>query len=109
VPPSSPHHLLIPIKSLGPGSKKTHPVWQYFSPIHCTHEEFAKNKLVCLLCREVGVNKFVWVGNKCPGPTALLNHVRNCHPEKMEELAAVKKERSVQRSITDHMSAKADV
>jgi hypothetical protein len=80
---------LLPIK-MNATAKKVHPVWKYFAALCPRHEEYARNKFICLLCREVGVNKVVKVGMKSTSPTPLLNHVRVLHPESSHNLLVVK-------------------
>jgi hypothetical protein len=101
---------LIPVK-FSNLSKKIHPVWKFFVSISPTYKDYAKNKFVCLLCREDEINKVVKVGLKIPSPTPLLNHIRNCHPHKSEELLVLKirKQQAVQSPITNHLTSKVDV
>lgn len=101
---------LLPIK-MNATAKKVHPVWKYFAALCPRHEEYSRNKFICLLCREVGVNKVVKVGMKSPSPTPLLNHVRVLHPESSHNLLVAKEAKrqvAVQASITDHLPVKVD-
>jgi hypothetical protein len=64
--------------------KKTSSIWKYFAAIHHSSPDYGKNKVVCLLCRDLGKNYVLHLSCSKPSPTPLHNHVQTKHFDTFE-------------------------
>jgi hypothetical protein len=102
---------LLPVKAGLIPKSRTAPAWKYFIYLDPLYSDYESNKLVCLLCREQGINRTVAVGKVNPSPSSLLSHLRVYHHVEHEHCISKLKSKSsnVQSRLTDHLKAKADV
>jgi hypothetical protein len=106
------HVALLPVKRSSFNNRRSSPAWSFFLPIDPRHQSYSKNILVCMLCREKGVNKTVSIGIRGnASPTALINHIRSKHFEVYNEVLVKKvvNGTGIQAAITQHMKPKEDV
>jgi hypothetical protein len=64
--------------------QKTSPVWKFFTHFDPVHHPDKKNRRICLVCKDMGVDKCISIGNYY-SPAALVNHLRSVHQEQYHE------------------------
>ncbi len=68
---------------------KSSPVWKYFAHFDAVQHPDKKNHRICLLCRELGIDKSISVG-KDYSNTPLISHLQSKHKEEFKEFLAAK-------------------
>ncbi len=64
--------------------QKTSPVWKFFAHFDPVHHPDKKNSRICLVCKDMGVDKCISIGNYY-SPIALGNHLRSVHQEQFHK------------------------
>ena len=71
--------------------QKTSPVWKFFAHFDPVHHPDKKNRRICLVCKDMGVDKCISIGNYY-SPAALVNHLRSVHQEQFHKYLLDSKE-----------------
>ena len=71
--------------------QKTSPVWKFFAHFDPVHHPDKKNRRICLVCKDMGVDKCISIGNYY-SPIALGNHLRSVHQEQFHKYLLDSKE-----------------
>ena len=71
--------------------QKTSPVWKFFAHFDPVHHPDKKNSRICLVCKDMGVDKCISIGNYY-SPAALVNHLHSVHQEQFHKYLLDSKE-----------------
>jgi hypothetical protein len=100
-PDSSSPEPLLPLSTIRSEGKKkkTSLIWKYFAAFHHSSPDYGKNKVVCLLCRDLGKNYILQLSCSKPSPTPLHNHVQTKHFDTFEnyKVAEVQQKKGSQK------------
>jgi len=78
-------------------SHKTSPIWNYFANFDPCHHPNKKQDRICLVCRDIGVDKSICVGRDYSN-TPLISHLQCMHKDKYKEFLALKEDQKPSKS-----------
>jgi hypothetical protein len=95
---------LLPVKASLIPKLRTDPAWKYFISLDPLYSDYESNELVCLLCREPGINRTVAVGKDNPSPSSLLSQLCVYHHVEQENCISKPKSKTsnVHSQLLDH-------
>jgi hypothetical protein len=74
-----------------PNSQKSSLAWKFLAHFDLVHHPDKKNSCICLVCKDVGVEKSITIGEYY-SPTALVNHLHSVHKEQFHKCLLATKE-----------------